>query len=580
MKKIKYIVPILIIIGLIIYFNNGNNFEIKKVANTNKNIVFAVPFAPVAYPIIKLIEDGTFDKDGHKAELILWKTPDQLRSLVAGGQADIFAVPSNIGAIFYNKGIDVKLLNISIWRAIWLISRSDEKKTLADFKGETISMPFKGDMPHIVFMELAKKQGLYPEKDFNIEYVPSPMDAAKKMMMRRVNHALLIDPAVSMVIEKSKYGLSSLIAPTIYRSVDIQNEWGRLFNTENEIPFAGIMAGSTILKKPELLKEFNIAYKKAAEWCMNNPEETAKMIVKYIPQLNEKAVAEAMRNVILKSIDAKDVQPKLEEFFNILHKSKPALIGGKLPGDAFYFGSKDKPKTVTKTSSLPRYMGFILKNETDFNITEEQKNKLIDLKNNYMPQAMPVKLQIDKLAKIIKQKSLKGVAAKELEKLSNKFGKLKIQFAEIKTDCRDAVAKVLSIEQLNNVAEKHNKTNPYDIGNPLGRMSPVPNYMIDVFHVENLKLSEDQTGKLADWSTNRHANSVMAHSKIADLEAEIRQLFLDNKPKSIILKKSKQIEEIRHKITVTKTVCRDFMKKNVLEKQQWDLLTKFITNKL
>ncbi len=575
MKKLKFIIPILFIIGAVFYFNKSIDFEIKEIENTNKNIVFAVPFAPVSYPIIKLIEDGTFDKDGNKAELILWKTPDQLRSLVAGGQADIFAVPSNIGAMLYNKGIDVKLLNISIWRAIWLISRSDDKKTLADFKGETIAMPFKGDMPHIVFMELAKKQGLDPEKDFNLEYVPSPMDAAKKMMMRRVDHALLIDPAVSMVLEKSKSGLSSVIAPDIYRSVDIQNEWGRLFNTENEIPFAGIMAGSEILKNTELLKEFNVAHKKAAEWCMNNPEETAKMVVKYIPQLNEKAVAEAMRNVILKSIDAKDVQPKLEEFFSILHKSKPEVIGGKLPDNNFYFGFKKK-KAKPTVSYLPSYMGYILKNTTDFNITEEQENKLVDLKNIYMPKAMPVKLQIDELAKTIKQKSLKGVVAKEIEKLSNKFGKLKTQFAEIKTDCRDAVAKVLSTEQLNTVAKKHNKINPYDIGGPLGRMSPVPNYMIDVFHVENLKLSEDQINKLASWSTNRHANSVVAHSKIADLEAEIRQLFLENKPKSEILKKSKQIEEIRHKITVTKTVCRDFMKKDVLEEQQWDKLVSYI----
>ena len=312
--------------------------EAKKVTNSEENIVFAVPFAPVSYPIIKMIEDGTFDKDGRKSELVVWKTPDQLKALVAGGQGDFFAVPSNVGAMFYNKDIEVKLLNISIWRAIWLISRSDDKKTLTDFKGETIAMPFKGDMPHIVFMELAKKQGLDPEKDFNLEYVPSPMDAAKKMIMRRVDHALLIDPAVSTVLEKSKSGISGVIAPDIYRSVDIQNEWGRLFKTENEIPFAGIMAGAEILKNPELVKKFNIEYKKAAEWCMEHPEETAAMVVKHIPQLDEKGVAEAMKNVILKSVDAVDARPKLEAFFKVLHTSKPALLGGKMPDDNFYFG--------------------------------------------------------------------------------------------------------------------------------------------------------------------------------------------------------------------------------------------------
>ena len=331
---------IILVIVMLIGFTScgGNQTEAQQVKNTKENIIFAVPFAPVAYPIIKIIEDGIFDKNGKTSELIIWKTPDQLKALVAGGQADIFAVPSNTAAMFYNKGIDVKLLNISIWRAIWLISRSNDKKTLADFKGEEIAMPFKGDMPHIVFMALARKQGLDPEKDFKLQYVASPMDAAQKMIMRRVDNALLIDPAVSTVIEKSKSGATSIIAPNIYRSVDIQNEWGRLYNTENELPFAGIMAGSEILKNPKLLKEFTAEYKKAALWCMANPEKTAKMVVKHIPQLNEKGVAEAMRNVTLKGVSAKDARKRLEAFYTVLKNEKSALVGGKLPDNGFYFG--------------------------------------------------------------------------------------------------------------------------------------------------------------------------------------------------------------------------------------------------
>ncbi len=336
MKTLNIIIASILLIG---FTSCGNSkSEAQQVENTKENIIFAVPFAPVSYPIIKMIEDRTFDKNGKTTELIIWKTPDQLKALVAGGQADIFAVPSNTAAMFYNKGINVKLLNISIWRAIWLVSRSNDKKTLADFKGEEIAMPFKGDMPHIVFMALARKQGLDPEKDFKLQYVASPMDAAQKMIMRSVDNALLIDPAVSTVIEKSKSGAISIVAPDIYRSVDIQNEWGRLYNTENELPFAGIMAGSEILKNPKLLKEFTAEYKKAAEWCMSNPEETAKMVVKHIPQLNEKGVAEAMRNVTLKGVSAKNARARLEAFYTVLKNEKPALVGGKLPDNGFYFG--------------------------------------------------------------------------------------------------------------------------------------------------------------------------------------------------------------------------------------------------
>lgn len=561
---------------LLIGFSSCGNKEpeAKKIANTKDNIVFAVPFAPVSYPIIKMIEDGTFNKDGKTSELIIWKTPDQLKALVAGEQADIFAVPSNVGAMFYNKGIDVKLLNISIWRAIWLISRDNDKKTLADFKGQTIAMPFKGDMPHIVFMELAKKQGLDPEKDFNLEYVPSPMDAAKKMIMRRVDHALLIDPAVSTVLEKSKSGVSSIIAPDIYRSVDIQNEWGRLFNTDNEIPFAGIMAGSEILKNPELVKQFNIEYKKATEWCMAHPEETAKIVVKYIPQLNEKGVAEAMRNVVLKSVDAHEARPKLEAFYTVLHASKPALVGGKLPDDNFYFGTKKKEKKAIalKTSPVPSYMGFILANKKDFSINEAQEKELLVLKDVFKPKAMPVKLGIIELAEKIKEKSKNNATAKELETLSNEFTEKKIELTSIKTDCRDAILNVVSEKQWQTIVAKYNQKMPYDLSDPIGRMSAAPNYMIDVFHVENINLSEEQINNISGWSMGRHTNAVATHGEIAQLEELVRDWSLSKKPKTDILKKMQEMEKIRHKITTTKTACRDFMKNEVLTEKQWKLL--------
>lgn len=331
---------ILFILSIVLFFSCTGNQENKaqNIENTDENIVFAVPFAPVSYPILKMIDDGNFYKGKKKMELIVWNTPDQLKALIVGKQADIFAVPSNVAATFYNKNTEVKLLNICIWRGIWMVSRSNDKKTLSDFKGEEIIMPFRGDMPHIVFMTLARKQGLDPEKDFKLNYVPTPMDAAKMMIMRRGENALLVDPAVSTVLQKSKSGLTSVIAPDMYRSVDMQNEWGRLFDTPNEIPFAGIMAGKTALNDSTLLQQFAIAHKEATEWCMQHPEETAKIAVKYIPQLNEKAVAEAMRNVTLRSDDAKDIKDRLSAFYQILLNEKPALIGGKLPDDDFYFG--------------------------------------------------------------------------------------------------------------------------------------------------------------------------------------------------------------------------------------------------
>lgn len=340
-KKNKLITIIILFIWITLFILNNQNTKVEKeITNTSDNIVFALPFSPMSYPIIKMAEDWVFEKVNKKPELIFWKTPDQVKAMIAWEQADLFAVPSNMAATFYNKWLDVKLLNISIWRAIWMVSRSDDKKTLSDFKWEEIAMPFKWNMIHLVFMELARKQWLNPEKDFKLQYVPSPMDAAQKLIMRTVDHALLVDPAVSTVINKSVTWPTSIIAAELFRSVDIQDEWWRLFNTGNEIPFAWMMAGSEILNNKEVIELFNLEYEKASKWCVEHPEETAKLAVKYIPQLDEKGVEIAMKNVKLEPISTINSKERLEQFFQVLLESKPALVWGKLPDDNFYYSDK------------------------------------------------------------------------------------------------------------------------------------------------------------------------------------------------------------------------------------------------
>ena len=150
-------------------------------------IVLSGPVASVSHPLIHMVESGALDDIAKKVEFRLWKNPDELRALTIQGGADFIAVPSNVAANLYNKGVDIKLLNISVWGILGMITRDKNLKTLADFKGKTIAMPFRADMPDIVFEEIVKAQGLNPKKDFKLQYMSSPFDAMQMLIMRRVD---------------------------------------------------------------------------------------------------------------------------------------------------------------------------------------------------------------------------------------------------------------------------------------------------------------------------------------------------------------------------------------------------------
>lgn len=46
-----------------------------------------------------------------------------------------------------------------------------------------------------------------------------------------------------------------------------------------------------------------------------------------------------MQNVTLRADNAQNAKERLTAFFEVLHASKPALTGGKIPDDNFYFGN-------------------------------------------------------------------------------------------------------------------------------------------------------------------------------------------------------------------------------------------------
>lgn len=302
-----------------------------------KKIVITGPFATVSHPILHMIESGALSDVAEKVEFRLWKNPDELRSMVIKGDVDFVAITTNAAAILKNKGVDIELLNVSVWGVLGMISRDKNLKTLKDYKGKKIAIPFRADMPDIVFKRLLKEQGLDPRKDYELVFVSSPIDAMQMLIMRRVDHALLAEPAISMALRKTKSFPVSVIAPDLYRSTDLQKEWGDVFKTKPKIPQAGVAAVGKMKNNEKVLKRFLQEYKKSIAWYKANPKEASEVVVKSLPMLMPEAVSDSIEYVSLDSVDAYTAKPELEFFFDILKKEDPKSIGGKLPDDSFYY---------------------------------------------------------------------------------------------------------------------------------------------------------------------------------------------------------------------------------------------------
>ena len=319
-------------IWFVLLFSTNINAQQKL-----EKLVLSGPVASVSHPLIHMVATGALDDIAKRVEFKLWKNPDELRALTLKEGANFIAVPSNVGANLYNKGVDIKLLNISVWGILGMLTRDKNLKTLADFKGKEIAMPFRADMPDILFEEIIKAQGMDPKKDFNLKYMATPFDAMQMLIMRRVDHALLAEPAISIALRKTKSFPLKIIAPDLYRSADLQKEWGETFKVEAKIPQAGMAVLGKLSSNSYVIKRFNEEYKKSLQWYKNNPKEAGELIVEYIPMLDTLGIADSIKYVQLNTVKAKDAKKDLEFFYRLLEKNNPKTIGGKLPSDGFYY---------------------------------------------------------------------------------------------------------------------------------------------------------------------------------------------------------------------------------------------------
>lgn len=312
-------------------------------ANAGKlpKLVLAGPFAAVSNPFYRMVETGALNDVAETVEMRSWKDPDQLRALALDPKAppSFVAMPSNVAANLYNRGVRLKLINISTWGVLWMVSREAGLTTLADFKGKEIVMPFRADMPDIVFQALAQKQGLDPKKDFTLRYVNNPLDAMQLLITRRADHALLAEPAASVALRKTQSFPLSMVAPTLHRSVDLQVEWGRLFGRAPRIPQAGIVALGSMVDRPGVIQKVQAAYATALQWCEQQPDACGRMVASQVKMLTPEGVADSVRVDNTAFVTAADARAELEFFFRLLHERQPALLGGKLPDAGFYLGA-------------------------------------------------------------------------------------------------------------------------------------------------------------------------------------------------------------------------------------------------
>ncbi|MFZ5826705.1 MAG: ABC transporter substrate-binding protein [Bacillota bacterium] len=314
----------------------GEPTEQKPPAEPLPKLVIKGPMSPPSILLARMAEQTDLSSHAQSVEFSAYKDPDQLRAEVTSGEIHVAAVPTYVAANLYRRGIPVQLLNVSVWGILHVMTTDPSIQTWDDLRGKTVFVPFKGDMPDLVFRYLASQHGLNPEKDMNLQYVSAPTEAMQMLLAGRAQAAVLHEPAsTAAMVQGQQKGLK-------VRSVlDLQQEWGKVTGRAPRIPQAGTMImGHLVKARPDLAAQLQSGLVSAAEWIAANPSAAAELGTAHLGGLKAPIIQKSLARTPIQVIPAAEAREELEFFFSRLLELSPDLIAGGLPDDGFYYSGR------------------------------------------------------------------------------------------------------------------------------------------------------------------------------------------------------------------------------------------------
>lgn len=290
---------------------------------------------PMAIPLAYMAENNVMASVAEKTTLTLWANPVQLQSTIAGKQGDFVSLPVNSAATFYNKGIQLKLLDCSIWNILFLISTDPDIETMADLRGKRVVVPFQGASPDVIFRYNLEKNGIDPENDIDIFYAPDPVQATQLFLSGQENYVLLSEPSATTVMKKA-----AASGKTVYRNLDMNEVWTEITGGSSQTAMAGTIALGDMSENSAVIDVFLREYEKAVQWMLDNPEEAGEVGARALVEqgFTAEVLKESMEHIDWNFTSADEAYTKISGFLTALMEASPDFTGGKMPDDAFYYG--------------------------------------------------------------------------------------------------------------------------------------------------------------------------------------------------------------------------------------------------
>lgn len=274
---------------------------------------------------------GLLTRVADRAHAAAWRSPDELRAGLTSARIGVSIMPLNTAANLYNRGRDIRLVNVMTRGLLYVVSADAEIVDIASLAGKRLAVPYRKDAPEIVLRRLLMHAGLADEGEVELRFTGSPVEATQLLVVGQVDAAFVPEPAASAAI-----AAGSLVGKRLRRAVDVQHAWRAVAGEAATLPQAGLaVSGAFYRAHAGEIERLHAVLVEACAATNADPHAAAVAAASLFGMPAPVLEASAPFSNLV-AMSAGDARAEVEAYFAQIHDLDPDILGGRLPDGDFY----------------------------------------------------------------------------------------------------------------------------------------------------------------------------------------------------------------------------------------------------
>lgn len=335
MKKKMMRILAFMLLGVLLLSGCSVNINVNEKANSvQEDVTVRVGGlkGPTTIGLLKLKDEAANNNTKQKYDFTMATAADEITTALVKGEIDIALIPANVASVLYNKtegGISV--IDINTLGVLYMVSGDDSISDISDLEGKTIILTGKGTTPDYVLQYLLAKGDLTDK--VSLEYKSEATEVAAVLAENPMAIGLLPQPFVTVACAQND-------------NLKVIFDTTKLWDQYKQEGGSRLVTGVTVVRNDFLkahenqVEEFIKDHEMSAKAAEDELELVAALSVQEEIIPKEPVAMKAIPNCNITCITGEEMKEALSGYLQVLNDLNPESIGGKLPGDDFYYIEK------------------------------------------------------------------------------------------------------------------------------------------------------------------------------------------------------------------------------------------------